>query len=1858
MNAMAGYQAGYDLNYNQTRSDAFQLEIALNKYNVQTVNKDGTMYSDIDFPGQVVTKKAGWAEVPYFGIPVQIPALKNVNVEITSIQYEVIHLEHPMLPSRGVIYRNQDPDDIPYQTDPASVTDSWYPENTVRTSTPYIIRNVRGETVFVQPFQYNAAQQKLRVAKSITVEVSENDERPVNPLVNQRSSINWEMSSIYSSIFVNYNKNQSRWTEEIGEFGDVLVIYTSAYSTAIQPWIEWKQQKGYNVDELQVSTGTNVGSDIQSAYDANNNLLYVLLVGDWADIQSDLGGSENTPMDPMLGCVVGTDDYHDIIIGRFSSESAADVSAQVNKTIEYERDALSSSTWYKNALGIASDEGAGMGDDGEADIDQINNIHDGRLLPTTYTTCHEEFDPGASASGVQSAIDNGVSVINYCGHGANTYWVSSGYSVSDASSATNGPKYPYAFSVACVVGAFHDSGDCLAEGLLRNPDGGAVATWMSTMNQPWTPPMRGQDYANDLLTQGYDYTLGSGTATTYGKTTFGAITFNAAQLMYSEASNSEDLDTYSTWTIFGDPSVQVRTDQPSDITISNMSVTPGTYTTQITVGGSPFEGAIVSLWQSGSQPASAVTDASGNVSIDHSFTGTVKLTVTGFNLASYHADHVVAVPDPPVCNFEADQTTITAGQTVQFTDLSTNYPSTWDWTFNGGTPSSSTEQNPAVTYNTAGTYDVTLYVENTAGNDTEIKAGYITVNPVTDPPVADFSADQTTVSIGTTVNFTDLSTNLPDGWSWTFEGGTPATSTDQHPSVTYDTPGTYDVTLEASNSYGADTETKVGYITVELPSYCDAGSNSTSYEYLSNVVLGTIDNASGQTSYSDFTAMSTDAAPNDDLTFTATISGGYSSDHVLVWADWNRDGDFADAGESVYTSAEGEGPHSGTITVPGTTTAGPVRVRVRLEDNNYGPVNDPCGNSDYGEVEDYTINVLVPSDPPVADFSGTPTSITEGSSVSFTDLSTDANSWSWTFGDGGTSTDQNPVYTYTTAGTYTVELTVTNSAGSDTETKVDYITVNPPTTPPTADFTADFTSIPAGGTVNFTDLSTETPDSWSWTFTGGTPYSSTVQNPSVTYDTPGTYSVSLTATNAYGSDTETKTDYITVTAAGFSMDFESCADYSADFSPWSVYDGDGLTTYGSGDCDFPGENDTMSFMAFNPVDAGFTLASPNSGERVGMAICPNDGSASDDWLISNQISLGTGSSFSLYALSPKPGTWGNDTYEVLVSTATDDPADFTVISGGTPVEAPATWTQHTYDLSAYDGQDIYIAVHHVSADKFMLWIDDMEINTTQITPVAADFIADNTTVAVNEAVNFTDMSTGSPTSWNWSFGDSGSSADQHPAHTYTSAGTYTVSLEVSNATSTDTETKVDYISVVDPPVADFTATPTTTCDGFVQFTDASQNATGWTWTFGDGNISTEQNPSHTYAVNGIYTVSLTVTGNGLSDTYAATDYITVSINDATIDPVADMCESEAPVNLNAATEGGTWSGNGVVSGTFDPAVAGPGDHLISYEVGTGACMESDNITIHVDAAVDASITDPGDFCLTDAAIDLTAATSGGSWSGTGITDPANGTFNPGFAGEGSHTIQYTVVNGACSDTNYVTINVFDTPDATITNPGDFCMNDPAVDLTAATDGGTWSGIGITDAANGTFDPSVAGIGAISITYTVGTGDCSDSDNITVMVGAAPTVDLDIVDASSATASDGSATANVSGGLEPYTYLWSTSDSGNTAENLAAGSYSLVVSDAAGCFTSVPVVIDFADAIADKDVALMVYPNPASTSIFVEMHNMQANKIELINAIGQAVMQINVQSDIEKIDVSDLTSGIYFIRISSAENTSIRKIQIN
>jgi len=170
---------------------------------------------------------------------------------------------------------------------------------------------------------------------------------------------------------------------------------------------------------------------------------------------------------------------------------------------------------------------------------------------------------------------------------------------------------------------------------------------------------------------------------------------------------------------------------------------------------------------------------------------------------------------------------------------------------------------------------------------------------------------------------------------------------------------------------------------------------------------------------------------------------------------------------------------------------------------------------------------------PTADFTSDSVTIVEGQSVQFTDTSTGIpTSWSWGFSGAtpSTSNAQNPSVVYNTPGTYEVSLDVSNAQGSNVKTVPNYMTVT--VVPIAADFSANNTTPTEGDTVTFTDTSTGNPTQWAWTTTGGTPATSSTQNPAIVYNTSGLYSVSLTASKTGATDTETKTNYIEVFVPG------------------------------------------------------------------------------------------------------------------------------------------------------------------------------------------------------------------------------------------------------------------------------------------------------------------------------------------------------------------------------------------------------------------------------------------------------------------------------------------------------------------------------------------------------------------------------------------------------------------------------------------------------------------------------------------------------------------------------------------------------
>ncbi|MBR3947240.1 MAG: choice-of-anchor J domain-containing protein [Bacteroidales bacterium] len=686
-----------------------QITFTLGDWNLETLTSNGTTFQVIDAGISAVSNKKGWAELPMLSAAIQLPADKNVSLEVISSDYYEMRLEFPALPSRGTIYRNQNPSEIPYWIDPASNVNEFYPSENVILDEPFIFRNVRGATVRFYPFQYNAATQTLRVYNSITIGLAENDEPAINPLTNNTGVDSREVIGIYKSLFLNYEPSRTSANLTAGEFGDILVLTPSTYESTMQPYVQWKREMGYNVTVQTVSSGANVVSTISSAYSSNPNLLYVQLVGDWADIKSATLGSStcsSCPTDPRMGCVAGNDNYPDIAIGRFSCSSTSDLSVQINKAINYEKNPDMTSGWRETFIGVASEEGAG--DDNEYDYTQVSRIYTTKLSQLGTYTSHKQHYANSgtvSASSVATSVNAGASTIAYCGHGAETYWVTSNYSTSNINSATNGSKLPFIVSVACVNGAFHESADCFAEGWLRKSNGGAVVTLMSTINQPWTPPMRGQDYFYDILTGGYNYdndgiSATNGINTTEQRTHWGSIVINAFTLMLKESNTTDDIETTKTWTTFGDASLQLRTKTPDVITSSNNEMIMGVpYTTTITIGNTPVANALVCISQNGNYYR-GFTNVSGQVTITNNFSvGEALLVVTAFNTTTiYQTIPVNSANEPYVSIQSYSPQNVSFGTTH---DLSMTLINMGGVATNGATNVSLTTTDQYLTLNTA-----------------------------------------------------------------------------------------------------------------------------------------------------------------------------------------------------------------------------------------------------------------------------------------------------------------------------------------------------------------------------------------------------------------------------------------------------------------------------------------------------------------------------------------------------------------------------------------------------------------------------------------------------------------------------------------------------------------------------------------------------------------------------------------------------------------------------------------------------------------------------------------------------------------------------------------------------------------------------------------------------------------------------------------------------------------------------------------------------------------------------------------------------------------------------------------------------
>ncbi|GIK27489.1 MAG: hypothetical protein BroJett007_06270 [Chloroflexota bacterium] len=990
----------------------------------------------------------------------------------------------------------------------------------------------------------------------------------------------------------------------------------------------------------------------------------------------------------------------------------------------------------------------------------------------------------------------------------------------------------------------------------------------------------------------------------------------------------------------------------------------------------------------------------------------VRLTALGPDGLSDTAEADISVTRPlapPSADFNVSPEEGSAPLDVQFNNLSSGDDIQSNWDFGDGESLATNEPIVFHTYEENGTYTVILTVVGPGG---PASSATRTIT-VTDRVQAAFEVVNLTDPPGLGVAFQDRSTGNLASWNWSFGDG--GSSTDQNPSHTYGQAGTYEVRLVVTSQDGVQSEaTQSVTVSEPLPPAPEASFEVTVDNLtaqFTNTSTGQIDSTSwnfgdGQTSSESspshtFAAAGTytvelivsNAGGADSFSLPVTVTAPPPAPPVSAFSFSVQDLTVTltdqSTGEGIFSWAWefGDGASSNEQN-PTYTFAAAGTYRVRLTVTNAGG-NDRSG-------QDVTVTAPLP-DAPTSAFTFTVNNL----DVQFTDLSTgQIDTWQWDFGDGATSTDQNPAHTYAVDGTYTVRLTVANAGGSNFSEQQVSVSAPLPNAP-----TSAFTFTVNNLDVQFTDLSTGQIDTWQWDFGDGT--TSTDQNPAHAYAVDGTYTVRLTVANAGGSNFSEQR--VSVSAplpnAPTSAFTFTVQDLTATFTDTST--GEGITTW---------------FWDFGD---GATSTDQNPAHAYAV-----DGT----YTVRLTVANAGGSNFSEQQVSvsaPLP----NAPTSAFTFTVQDLTATFTDTSTG---EGITTWFWEFGDGATSNEQNpthVYAAAGTYRARLTVTNAggDDRSGQDVTVTAPLPPAPQSAFTFSVNGLdVQFTDLSTGQIDSYFWEFGDGTQAFDRNPAHSYATDGTYTVRLTVANAGGSNTSEQQVTVTAPLPPAPQ--SAFTFSVNGLnVQFTDLSTGQIdSYFWEFGDGTQAVDQNPAHAYPFEGSFTVRLTVSNAGGSNTSEQLVTVTAPLPPA---PVASFTYSTNNLDVQfsdlstGTIDSWFWDfGDGTTAGDQNPfhTYATPGTYRVILTVSNAGGSNQSAQDVTVSAAVPNAPVPDFTFDVSDLTVTFTDATSGEvtdrlwEFGDGGSSAEVNPTYT--YTAYGEYTVRLTVSNAGGS--NMVEYQVF------------------------------------------------------------------------------------------------------------------------------------------------------------------------------------------------------------------------------------------
>lgn len=920
----------------------------------------------------------------------------------------------------------------------------------------------------------------------------------------------------------------------------------------------------------------------------------------------------------------------------------------------------------------------------------------------------------------------------------------------------------------------------------------------------------------------------------------------------------------------------------------------------------------------------------------------------------------IAMAQGPTANFKSDITSGCSPIVVNFQDQSTGNPTSWFWDFGNG--ATSTLRNPAATYFSLGTYTVTLVVSDSSRKDTITKVAYITV---IDPPKVNFSVDKTAGCSPSTIHFTDQSTAAPGTsntqWLWDFGDGT--SSTLQSPTKQYSTPESYTVSLKVTNNKGCSkTFVKANYINIAegavadfsnpQPSVCSAPASITfsnkatgpgTLSYVWNFGDGATSTQANPThsytangSYTVSLITTSSLGCSDTIQKTQAVKvGGYTTDFTSK---------LCQAAPGQFTNSSTPNPSTSLWTFSDGTTSTDINPTKTFA--NSGPVTVKLVN-DYGSCKDSVTKTVTVSGKPTVDFTTKDTvKCQPPATVNFTNTS-NAATYQWSFGDGGTSTQNAPSYTYNKLGTYSVTLVATTTDGCvDSLTKNDLIKVQKAV--------ISLPGFPQQGCIPYTTtfkptiVSLDKVLTYQWNFGDGG--SSTETNPTYTYTKRGTYDVTLTITTSTGcTETYSLKEAIKVgpkPVANFSADqTDICASDKVKFTDlstpadeikewlWTFSDGSSssqqnpsqqfkdtgmitvqLVAYNNGCPSSPAVK--TNYIHVRPPIAQFTFQ-PNCTKRneisfTNTSIVDPKLPTSWEWNFGDGTPVDTRKDPSPHTYPTTIRSWdvslkvtnGSCSYTIKKTVSIDNPAlDITASSAVgckpfSPTLKAVSGVQivsSVWDFGDASSQNVTGAsashtypqsgnytVQTTITDKYGCKYSTTKNQFIKVYGPEADFVSTTNKGCVGMTTTFEDKTVTDGqhaiVNWQWDFGDGKTqSFTSGPfQHKYDSAGLLNVALIVKDAYGCTDTVRKDAFVTTSALKAKWDAS-TKTCPGAaLQFKNDSPGQFTSIWEFGDGTTSTDKAPTHIYADTGFYTVKLKIQDDiGCQDSLVKTNYIQV-----------------------------------------------------------------------------------------------------------------------------------------------------------------------------------------------------------------------------------------------------------------------------------------------------------------------------------------------------------------------------------------------